>query len=293
MKLARNFKKFCNINRQCKPNSERCYNLNNWLYNLIKSKNLDTEIIKDVFDSSMNKIHGPNYKNICPFYSYDEIYKEPIKIIKLNIFHTNINIIKERLLGNIDLIYCSCQEYVKELVEIYKYMKNSYCSKDKPVENDQTCNELDKFKLSYNQYLYNDVNIRNKIPSLEDNKPVELLGCESDETILDTEQPETSQVSQQHVNIPTSQDDEMNISTSSMSSTVSTAVGTVAGASSILALLYKFTPGRKWIHSGFGGRRERINNLYDAEPSELLFDGQVHGDYGPYNQRYDIGYSPI
>ncbi|KMZ89736.1 hypothetical protein PVMG_04566 [Plasmodium vivax Mauritania I] len=239
MKLARNFKKFCNNEGQCKPNPERCYNLNNWINNLIKSKNLNIGIIKDIFASSMHSFYGSSYENICPFYSYAEIYKEPIKVIMLNIFHSNINIIREKLLGNIDSIYCSCRKYVKEVVEIYKYMKNSYCSKDNSVENEQTCNELDKFKVSYNQYLYNEVNIHSIIPSLEDSKPIKLLGCESDETIRGTDQSESIQASQQHINIPTSKDTQTNNLKSSISPTVSTALGTMAGASSIVALLYK------------------------------------------------------
>ncbi|KMZ88596.1 hypothetical protein PVBG_04805 [Plasmodium vivax Brazil I] len=239
MKLAKNLKKICNNKQHCKPNPERCFNLNNWIYNLIKSKNLDIEIIKLIFHSNMYFLYGSNYENICPFYSYDEIYKDPIKMIMLNIFHTNMNIIRKILLGNIDSIHCSCQKYVNEGVKIYKHMKNAYCSRDKAFENDKTCKELEKFMFSYNEYLYNDVGIRKKIPSLEDGNPVKLLGCDSDEATQETEYSETSQALQQPVKIHTSQDTETNNSKSSLSPTVSTALGTMAGASSIIALLYK------------------------------------------------------
>ncbi|SCO65456.1 Plasmodium vivax Vir protein, putative [Plasmodium vivax] len=96
-----------------------------------------------------------------------------------------------------------------------------------------------------------------------------------------------------HQSFPSKEDDVEN-QVSPMSSTVSTAVGTVAGASSVLALLYKFSPARRWVHSGIQGNTGRMNsNFYEDGPTDLLFDGVQGEDMSSYNTRYNIGYGSV
>ncbi|SCO65492.1 Plasmodium vivax Vir protein, putative [Plasmodium vivax] len=89
---------------------------------------------------------------------------------------------------------------------------------------------------------------------------------------------------------PSAQDPDENTGRS-MSSTLSTAIGTMAGASSVLALLYKFSPGGNWIRSGFRGSRGRINdNLYVDRENYLFFNELQGENISSYDTRYNIGY---
>ncbi|SCA83601.1 hypothetical protein PVT01_000064800 [Plasmodium vivax] len=75
---------------------------------------------------------------------------------------------------------------------------------------------------------------------------------------------------------------------SSISLTVQRTLGTAAGMSSLLAVLYKFTPGRKWLHSRIGGSMGKIHaNFYTDGPKELLFDGMEHNDFNSYSIGYE------
>ncbi|KMZ77070.1 hypothetical protein PVIIG_05445 [Plasmodium vivax India VII] len=248
MKLIRNLKEFCKNGNECKHNPGRCIDLNNWIYNQIRKKKFDKEVIRDIFVNT-NIIFPKLHKNkICSYYPYDEMYKEPLNIILLYIFGSNMHIIKETLMGNINSIHCSCQKYVDEGVKIYKYMNNQYCSEGKFDENKQTCSQLQTFSESYKDYLINEDKIRNKIPSLISEKQVELIGCDPDESIKERQLTAPNQVSQftetnQASQLPeTNQASQLignNQENNSRIGTVTTALATMAGMSSLFALSYR------------------------------------------------------
>ncbi|SCA81820.1 Plasmodium vivax Vir protein, putative [Plasmodium vivax] len=158
------------------------------------------------------------------------------------------------------------------------------------MRNPKTCEQLDSFARSY-QILYIDESVRDKIPSLEYEKPVNLHGCESDESLRGRPSTDTYPKEKPVETPQAPQFNENNDSSNSMSPTVSTALGTLAGASSLLALLYKFSPGRNWIRSGFRGGTERISsNLYAEQPNEVFYDGFEGDAMSSYNPTYNVGY---
>ncbi|SCA60366.1 VIR protein [Plasmodium vivax] len=301
LKLIRNLGHYSENFKFLKFKSEDCIILNNWIYNSMKKHKIPKNIITGCFDDYNDMMRNINQHTRCSYYAYDDIYEEPINIIILNIFESNMNIIQDTLDGEYDSIKFPLRKYICECIKIYKEMKHQYCPKsnEKSENSYKTCEMLNTFKNTYEQYLSPTQHKHYKIPSLDNLEEDYLTMCQSNV-------PRLALTPEVHEKIPvldpTTQDIDRYSRAlpplfpvtdenegSSMSSTVSTAFGTVAGASSILALLYKFTPGRKWIHSGFRGVRGRTSgNIYD-EPNELLFDGMEHNDFNSYN----IGYEAI
>ncbi|SCA81923.1 Plasmodium vivax Vir protein, putative [Plasmodium vivax] len=78
---------------------------------------------------------------------------------------------------------------------------------------------------------------------------------------------------------------------SSMKKNITTTIGTAAGATSLLVLLYKFSPGGNWIRYGFRGSRGRINdNLYVDRENDLFFNELQGENISSYDVRYNVGY---
>ncbi|SCO65475.1 hypothetical protein PVT01_030029000 [Plasmodium vivax] len=220
----------------------------------------------------------------------------------LDIFNDNVQNIKTILMGKYDTGEFSPQNFVCEFVKIYKNIHSTYCATSDQREGKEkiTCEKLKALKITYDNYLLRDEVLKNKIPSLDANDNEYSNKCKSKAKGLEavTVSPGRLEIFSQSREVSggntasftlSAQDPDENRG-GSMSPTVSTALGTVAGASSILALLYKFTPGRKWIHSGLrGGRGRTGSNLYGDVPNELLFDGMEHNGFNSYN----IGYESI
>ncbi|SCO65488.1 VIR protein [Plasmodium vivax] len=290
-KLVRNLGHHSGNNDFLRYTSDRCRNLNNWAYNSMKKHSIPEDLLTRCFEEYKGIVEDMKQTPTCFYYEYDKKYKEPLKIIMLNIFASNIDIIKKILEGKIDPVHCSCQKFIKDVVSIYKYIKKTYCSNNILMGNSNTCQELASFAGSY-YFLYNDSSVRDKIPSLESEKHVNLLGCESDKSLRGTESSETyPKQTPAETPPPPPQIHENNDSNNPMSPTVSTALGTVAGASSLLALLYKFSPGRNWIRSGFSGVTGRIrSNLYADQPNEVFYDGFEGEVMSSYNPTYNVGY---
>ncbi|CAG9474586.1 unnamed protein product [Plasmodium vivax] len=153
----------------------------------------------------------------------------------------------------------------------------------------------------YDYYFLRDEVLKNKIPSLDADDNEYSNKCKSKATGLEsvTVSPrrveafsQTREVSGRNTDsfTPSAQDPDVNTGRS-ISSTVSTAVGTMAGASSVLALLYKFSPGGNWIRSGFRGSRGRINdNLYVDRENDLFFNELQGENISSYDTRYNVGY---
>ncbi|CAI7720789.1 PIR protein [Plasmodium vivax] len=290
MKLVRNLGHHSGNNDFLKYKSGRCKNLNNWAYNSMKKDSIPEDLLTRCFEEYKGIVEDMKQTPTCFYYEYDKKYKEPLKIIMLNIFASNIDIIKKILEGKIDPVHCSCQKFIKDVVSIYKYMKKTYCSNHIDIGNSNTCQELASFERSY-QFLSNFASLRDKIPSLEYEKDINLLGCESGESLRGTESSETYPKKTPAETPLAPKLNENNDSNNPMSPTVSTALGTVAGASSLLALLYKFSPGRNWIRSGFRGGTGKISsNLYADQPNEVFYDGFEGEVMSSYNPTYNVGY---
>ncbi|KMZ83232.1 hypothetical protein PVBG_05202 [Plasmodium vivax Brazil I] len=247
MKLVRNLGHYSEHYNFLTYTYNSCLNLNNWIYNSMKKHNIRENIINKCFKEYDDTVKGMRENPTCFYYDYDKTYEEPMNIIMLNMFSSKIDVFKNILEGKIDLVHCSCQKFIKDVVSIYKYMKNTYCSNDRVMLNSKTCQELTSFERSY-QFLYNNAVVKAKIPLLKYEKDVNLLGCESDISLQGRLSIETHKTQKHDKRTPAEepgetspppQFDENNDSSNPMSPTVSTALGTVAGASSILALLYK------------------------------------------------------
>ncbi|CAI7724292.1 Plasmodium vivax Vir protein, putative [Plasmodium vivax] len=199
-------------------------------------------------------------------------------------------------------------------------MKPKYCprSSENSEKSNKTCEMLNTFKSTYESYLSSTQHINYKIPSLDKDEVEYLTMCTQDNsrstltregygtvpaaTSLngvrdgDTDGMSSYEGAMNYTADGFTPTTEANVEIhgSPMSSTVSTAVGTVAGASSVLALLYKFSPARRWVHSGILGNSGRMNsNLYGNEPNELLFDGFQGENMSSHNARYNIGYGSV
>ncbi|KMZ77034.1 hypothetical protein PVIIG_05231 [Plasmodium vivax India VII] len=249
MKLVRNLGHYSDNFEFLHYNSKWCYDLNNWIYNSMIKNKAPESIITECFNEYVGTVRRMGQTPTCVYYEYDKTYEDPMKIIMLNIFESNIHVIKEKLESDNDLSRCSCHEFVNKIVEIYKCMKKTHCPNEKIVQKTETCKLLDNFKLTYNQYLNKEEKINKKIPSLENNNLEVLSGCDSDKSLRRTQSAESYEI---HESVEADQQyqtaknydspissETTHDTTSPMSRTVSTAIGTVAGTSSLLAMLYK------------------------------------------------------
>ncbi|VUZ99395.1 PIR protein [Plasmodium vivax] len=301
MKLVRNLGYHYSDPKYYKPNRDRCHILYNWIYNKKNNYKNPNEIITNCFDDYIKIMRHVKANNICSYDLYKSVYEDPMKMTILDIFNDNVKNIKTILMDKYDTGEFSPQNFVCEFVKIYKNIHNTYCATTDQREGKAkiTCEKLKELKITYDNYLLRDEVIKNKIPSLDNDneysnkcksKTKELKAVTLNPGGVETF-PQSREDSGRNIGsfTPSAQDPDENTG-GSMSRTVSTALGTVAGASSILTLLYKFTPGRNWIHSGIRGSRGRINsNIYSEEPNQLLFNGMEHNDFNSYN----IGYEAI
>ncbi|KMZ77021.1 hypothetical protein PVIIG_05218 [Plasmodium vivax India VII] len=248
-KLMRNLGYFSLESKYYEPSHERCNILYNWIYNSKKKGKITDDIINNSFTEYTEHMGRQNNYKICNIDTYDKFYEEPINITLLHIFETNINTIKDKLNDTKEESKIACQKFVCECLAIYNHMNETYCLK--PSEQSQkhthTCLKLSLFRKAYN-FLYNKLeDIDPKISSLDWAKNEFLDKCKSYENIsakmmLAVENPHGQPHSRGDQGLTQSSFSGVyngENQRSPVSSTVSTAFGTVAGASSVLALLYK------------------------------------------------------
>ncbi|KMZ89696.1 hypothetical protein PVMG_04526 [Plasmodium vivax Mauritania I] len=223
MKLIRNLDPSSKVSEKKISHSHRCFNVNNWLYNSIEKKYLNNKhIISWIFDLSRTiRSEIENYK--CSYYSYDENYEDPINIIRLRIFDDNIDVIERTLKSDDQKNNTLCQNYVCECVNIYQKMNDLYCSESNAQHGKRknTCDMLKALKTPYDTLLSRNTEIKKKIPSLEATKEELLAKCPSIQA-----NHKLSVSVDGHSGSPTS-------------SKIPATIGTMAGVSSIFALLYK------------------------------------------------------
>ncbi|CAG9474591.1 unnamed protein product [Plasmodium vivax] len=275
LKLLKNLQNIANNGYIGSQAHEYCTYLYHWLY--LNTKDYDDvdfliSIIFNVFETKK----PPLKINKCPYNLYNEqkvIFKLK-NIVKLSYFRFNyekiIDILKKRENPN----YCLCQKYLEECVNTYRTMKGSHCSKNQEVNNKELCSELTQFNANY-YYLTRDLTISEEIPNIyTGERKIKLLNCPSNEDISEL----------------TSHDGTRSDSAASDVKTLPTALGTIAGATSVLALLYKFTPAGTFLHARIRGGEGRINNSdYADDVNKSVFGGVENS----YDNSYNIGYETM
>ncbi|KMZ77197.1 hypothetical protein PVIIG_06113 [Plasmodium vivax India VII] len=141
--------------------------------------------------------------------------------MKLSTFNKNAEIFQSILMKKNDSNDCSCQKYVLDCVNLYNDMHRKHCSGGHSKNNTELCKIVNTFGTLYAGYIY-----------------------EKREDISYELQPLSSTTTNHVVNCPTDIRNEISTSTgkgssSDVSKTLHTALGTMAGATSLLALLYK------------------------------------------------------
>ncbi|GAW83973.1 variable surface protein [Plasmodium gonderi] len=308
VKLVRNLKLFCNNPGECKFNLKDCNNLNNWLFISIVKYKLNPYIFNSIFH--LIKRISPNltYLNECPYYFYGKNYLKPLSIVMLNIFESNIDLIRATLIGPKDKIYCSCQDFVYKLVKAYRNINSKYCpagSINLRGNKEKTCSFLRNFEIAYDTYLIKDELIQQKkiqLPSLNPEEDMASFLCTPDVDIqqsLDTNKeqilPEEpvdliqSEFDEEIILLP---DSESLFTSVSIKSILPTAIVTTASVFSFLFLIYKFNPISNMFHSR--KRVKKMTNIYEANNIKALLNHKHNTvDMNSYNQRYDIAYRNI
>ncbi|SCO72989.1 Plasmodium vivax Vir protein, putative [Plasmodium vivax] len=290
LKLLHNLGHYSDDEKSFIRSHDRCNILYNWIYNLKEKHKIPDEIINKCFDEYITISKVMKYMDACSYNSHNTFYEDPMNVTLLNIFESSIGTIINILNGEKSVINIPCRKFVCKNVQIYNDMYQKWCvnAREGNQRHENTCSKLKQFKYSYTHYFRSKLDNEAEIPSLDDIQNNYFTECQKylQEQVLDTTLVTQDQPKYSSRNLP-----EGEKQSSPMSSTVSTTIGTMAGASSILALLYKFTSGRRWIHSGFGRQSGRINNdLYAEGLNELSFDGFQGEDMSSYNARYNIGY---
>ncbi|CAG9474563.1 unnamed protein product [Plasmodium vivax] len=300
MKLMRNLGYFSVVPQSYMYTQERCTILYNWIYNSIGKKKTTDDVVNKCFkEYTDNMPYVPNIKK-CSKRSYDEKIEEPIKITLLDVFNNNMQNIKNILNGQDEESKISCRKFVCDCLKIYKYLNESYC-RNKIFHKEEltgTCLKLKLFMESYELFRYNNGVLIPNIPSLDniDNVCSEQNTQAKPNMLLNlNEQGAPGQAVREgsdgslRGNLPTSLESTDN----SMNKNITTTIGTVAGASSLLAFLYRFTPAKNMIYSRFRGGRGRVHsNMYEDGHNELFNVHEVE-NFSSYDQRYNIGYGSV
>ncbi|SCO73012.1 VIR protein [Plasmodium vivax] len=268
MKLVKNLGAHSTDPKKNRPNTARCKHLYYWLYYLIMKHKIPDDIIKEIFQKSKDIVDADGNENMCSYNKYSEFLDKPEEMLKINLCDDNIIKIKGILMENEHRDNCSCRKYIYDCVRMYKEMNSKYCStSEKKNKYNITCTQLGLFKYSYDLYYKSNQDLKDIIPSLDKPSSDHYFICPSSK--LDKE-------------LSAVKDEQGG------SSTLPTAIGTMAGVSSVLAFLYKFTPAGNLLHSGLRGNIGSIKNtMYSDDANPLTFDRLEHSDYNSYNIGYE------
>ncbi|KMZ89727.1 hypothetical protein PVMG_04557 [Plasmodium vivax Mauritania I] len=268
MKLMRNLKYYAPFTDHFRPTKERCDILYNWINNSIQDDTLKENIINKCFDEYDTAKKSMNDNIKCSYKSNNEDFENPMNIILLNIFNNNTQVITDTLTGKNVSDKLSCQKFVCEAVKIYKDMYETYChnKKQETEKLQKTCLKLSQFKDSYDFFHKGLRSLNYILPSLDDIDNEISAKCSSDQkrTLLalgggkipgyNLESEMTTSVEGADISLrgdlsasadvgayPSDEDvlAPFGNGDNPMKKTITTTVGTVAGASSLLALLYR------------------------------------------------------
>ncbi|KMZ88578.1 hypothetical protein PVMG_04539 [Plasmodium vivax Mauritania I] len=160
-------------------------------------------------------------KNICHYYPYDKFINVADDMLKINIFVDNISTIQNILKNKSDQYNCLGMKFLYDCFNIYKKINDKYCSKGKKRDTINICPQLELFRSNYNAFIPSISNIPENIKSL------------NAEVVEFTDVCPLNESKREFMH------DEHHSTGSSGPSSTTTALSTVVGASSALALLYK------------------------------------------------------
>ncbi|KMZ88576.1 hypothetical protein PVBG_04785 [Plasmodium vivax Brazil I] len=222
--LLKNLKILSNNNHRNQDNFfTGCKNLNNWLYFEENELSVSSDIINQIFQEYKKIKEVNNHLPDCPYSAFDKGFNEKEKLINLRIFNDNSETIQGLLKNNNMSDDCSLKRYLYQCIQIYRDMNSKYCSSgsDTRDENKNSCDIISQFNNLYRSYIYKNKEITHNFPELSSHTPSNVIdGCSLKESKSD------------------SYSDEAQLGTP-ITNGVSTALGAMAGISSLLALSYK------------------------------------------------------
>ncbi|CAI7724290.1 PIR protein [Plasmodium vivax] len=283
-KLLKNWKLLHSTKKEMDEHLEWCNNINNWIYHEINPYILNDDIIYRILVEVQKKFRNMPNEHYCPYTVLNKIHK-PQKLNKLRLFNDNFNTFKDILKNKNPDYYCSCINFVKDCINTYRTIQKKYCSNitDININNKVTCEIIKNFDIYYSGFLFNKyTGIQGILPYLssDDDINIDIDVC-------------PLQKNGKGLNSARGgQSDGFAVSTTpteSSGKTIPTALGTIAGVSSVLGLLYKFSPAGTWMHSGLRGNGRMIHtNLHADGERELLNGGPLTEDLNSYNIGYEV-----
>ncbi|GAB70027.1 hypothetical protein PCYB_007760, partial [Plasmodium cynomolgi strain B] len=136
IKLCKNLGIFSSVQNSNIYNSERCKSLNSWLYYIIKKYDVQQDALSIIFEVSNGILKERVKKPYCSYYLYKDKYNDPDKIIKLIKLQDYMNDFLSILKNKDDENHCLCRKFIFECANIYREMKEIYCSG--PTRNSRT-----------------------------------------------------------------------------------------------------------------------------------------------------------
>ncbi|KMZ77152.1 hypothetical protein PVIIG_06233 [Plasmodium vivax India VII] len=237
--------------------SERCSNINKWLYFYRKIDPVPKEFIKKVFNIIVNLEEIIQEYKECKYSPYEE-FIEPEKILKLSIFVDNYEVVENVLKHEGHKDFTSCVNYINECATIYRDLNATYCKDNyrKNPKYNSLCEEIKTFNDTYDEL--------SRIPQLS----VKLADLNS--PIPEDKVPLSSVVKDQ-----TSTAAHFDFLSDPLKSKISTGIG--------------FTPARRLFYGQ--NRGVKGNNFLDeAEINEIFHNNPNFGNIESDNSTYNIGY---
>ncbi|CAG9474557.1 unnamed protein product [Plasmodium vivax] len=269
IKLIRNLGGL-SMDQKTNQSAERCKNIHSWLYYFVMKYNIPNNFIQKCFEESKPLDGIGDINDICPYNPHEKVINVADDMLKITIFVDNISSIIKILKDEKDEYNCLGKRFLYECFNIYNEINTNHCSNGGNNLNKKFCSKLDEFKSYYGIYISTLGEVPEEIKFLKE-KVVKF----TDDCSL-TESKTKSMPGEAHR------------TGSSGPSSTTTALSTVAGVSSALALLYKFTPAGRWINFGLlGGRRGTNNDFHGEEGHEMLFDENIHSEPNSYNIGYE------
>ncbi|KMZ77043.1 hypothetical protein PVIIG_06221 [Plasmodium vivax India VII] len=190
MKLVRNLGHYTTTSSFFNPTHDDCNVLYYWIYNSVKKDSVPDKIIHKCFEDYITTMGNMQLQPRCYNHSYNNMYTEPLKVIKLDIFNSNMYIVKNIIDRKNDPTDSSLQSFICECVKLYYEMNRNYChqSSQKDQKSSNICSLLSLLKTQYEWYIFKNKNKNYMIPSLDDMQNNYSTECQKylQEQALDT-----------------------------------------------------------------------------------------------------------
>ncbi|CAI7724165.1 PIR protein [Plasmodium vivax] len=293
-KVMRNISLLLNIKYTKTLFRDYCTYLYQWLYLTKKKNKVSDFIIAVLYPASHDKfvLHRGKYE--CPYFSYDTLFDDPIKIIKLQNFDLDIKNIEKILMDENYSNNLPFKKYICECVNIFKEMYKGKCpyTEEKDKKRKAICDVLNTFQNTYMSYLYIKDGMKDKIPSLYSAEGELLNTCPSDKPETEpklvsvTRQPsESAPVSQSEGNSPSVEQTNNPIPFNTTS-----VVSAMAGIPPFLALIYKFTPVGNMFRRKNNKSTNVFENLDEEIEKELFYPRSKYSDRNSSYPTYNVAY---